>query len=78
VNEAATLAGLQHQAIRRAIARGDLQAMKLCGRVRIEPRAFDAWCSAHTMLPHPNANVDAPTYKQPASAPTGLKRLLDK
>lgn len=43
VAEVAERVGLKHQAVRRAISRGDLDAVKLCGRVRIEPAALTAW-----------------------------------
>jgi excisionase family DNA binding protein len=43
VYEAAERVGLKHVAIRGAIRRGELPAIKLCSRLRIEPAAVDAW-----------------------------------
>jgi excisionase family DNA binding protein len=41
--EAATLAGLSTRAIYRAIARGELRAVRLCSRLRIPRDEFDTW-----------------------------------
>jgi excisionase family DNA binding protein len=41
--QAANLAGLSTRAIYRAIERGDLQAVRLCSRLRISRAAFGEW-----------------------------------
>lgn len=46
VTDAAERLGLKHGAVRRAIARGDLPAMKLCSRIRIDPADLRRWIDA--------------------------------
>jgi excisionase family DNA binding protein len=41
--EAADLAGLSTRAIYRAIQRGELRAVRLCSRLRIDREDFDEW-----------------------------------
>jgi excisionase family DNA binding protein len=41
--EAAELAGLSTRAIYRAIQRGELRAVRLSSRLRIQPENFDEW-----------------------------------
>jgi excisionase family DNA binding protein len=43
VHQAAERVGLQHLAIRRAIQRGELPAVKLCSRIRIDPSDLHDW-----------------------------------
>lgn len=43
--------GLSRRAIYRAIQRGELSAVKLCGRIRISPGALAEWISASKMEP---------------------------
>jgi excisionase family DNA binding protein len=43
VADAAERLGLKHGAVRRAIARGDLPAMKVCSRIRIDPAELRRW-----------------------------------
>jgi excisionase family DNA binding protein len=43
VDEAANRVGLRHVALRKAIRRGELPAVKLCSRLRIEPAALEEW-----------------------------------
>jgi excisionase family DNA binding protein len=45
VDEAANRVGLRHVALRKAIRRGELPAVKLCSRLRIEPAALEDWIS---------------------------------
>ena len=47
VADAADRLGLKHGAVRRAIARGDLPAVKLCSRIRIDPAELRRWVDAH-------------------------------
>lgn len=49
LHEAAELVGLKHLALRRAIKRGDLPAVKLCSRVRIDARALSCWIASNTV-----------------------------
>jgi hypothetical protein len=51
VAELAARAGVKHQAVRRAIAHGDLVASKIYSRVRIAPVDFDAWVEGHRIAP---------------------------
>jgi excisionase family DNA binding protein len=43
ISEAASRVGLKHLAIRRAIHRGELPALKLCSRIRIEVADLEVW-----------------------------------
>jgi excisionase family DNA binding protein len=43
VQQAAERVGLKHLAIRRAIQRGELPAVKLCSRIRISPDDLSEW-----------------------------------
>lgn len=47
IHEAGQRVALGPGAIRRAIQRGDLPAIKLCSRVRIEPAELDRWVARH-------------------------------
>lgn len=73
--EVACRCGLSRKAVYRAIERGELQAFRLCSRLRIDPIAVDAWLEAN-IVEH---NRPAPTPR-PAPprlpAPAGLRRLL--
>jgi excisionase family DNA binding protein len=46
VDEVADMLRLSPWAVRRAITRGDLTALKVCSRVRIAEDALDAWLEA--------------------------------
>jgi excisionase family DNA binding protein len=41
--DAAERLGLHHSAVRRAISRGDLPAVKVCSRIRIDPDELLRW-----------------------------------
>jgi len=43
VQQVAELTSLSTDAVRRAIARGELEALMLCNRIRVEPAAFRRW-----------------------------------
>jgi excisionase family DNA binding protein len=74
VAEIATHLGVKHQAVRRAISRGELPAAKVCSRVRIARADFDAWVRDRRITPeHPG---DAGKAARPRAA-VGLKRHLD-
>jgi excisionase family DNA binding protein len=73
-SDAAALAGLSTRAIYRAVARGELRAVRLCSRLRIPRDAFDEWVERSTVRPpeRPLAEV------RPAPAVAGsFRRLLD-
>src|SRR5215216_321309 len=65
--EAAALACLSTRAIYRAIARGELRAVRLCSRLRIPRDAFDAWIASSTVRSEPPA-VGGPTARAAAGA----------
>jgi len=74
VAEAAERVGLHHRAIRRAIARGELRAVKVCSRIRIAPGDFAQWLDANRLAP---SDAEPPVRPLAAPAPNGLRRLLD-
>lgn len=53
--------GLSRRAVYDAIRRGELPAMRLCGRLRISPDALEAWLAASATAarrpPHPAAVI---------------------
>ena len=57
--EVASQAGLSYHAVLRAIHRGELQASRLCNRLRITPADFRAWIHANR-LPAGGANFSQP------------------
>jgi excisionase family DNA binding protein len=75
VAEVAKQVGLGHQAVRRAIRRGELRAEKLCGRIRIESRAVQDWREAHRLR---SAPTPVGTSARRIYPEKGLRRLLDK
>lgn len=74
VAEAAKRVGLHHRAIRRAIARGELRAVKVCSRIRIAPGDFAQWLDANRLAPSPTT---PPARAIAAPASNGLRNLLD-
>ena len=58
--EAATLAGLSTRAIYRAVQRGELQAVRLCSRLRIPREAFDEWIELGRVHPVDRAPSPVP------------------
>ena len=68
VQEAAKLVGLSEQAIRRAIRRGELQAIKVCSRIRILLTDLQAWLERNRIAP--------PSNHQVKSTKRGLRRKL--
>lgn len=53
VGEAAALAGFSTRAIYRAIARGELRAVRVCSRLRIPRGWFDEWLERGVVQPEP-------------------------
>lgn len=51
VAEVAERLAVSEKAVRAAIARGDLPATKVCGRVRVGPHALDAYVDAGRIQP---------------------------
>ena len=69
--------GLSRRAVYDAIRRGELPAMRLCGRLLISPDALDAWLAASATsarkLPHP-ATVMASRALTPA--PSSFRAVM--
>jgi excisionase family DNA binding protein len=72
--EAAALAGLSTRAIYRAIARGELRAVRLCSRLRIPRDAFEAWI-ASSAVPVERPDVFVPPPAPPVRG--SFRRLFD-
>jgi excisionase family DNA binding protein len=53
VRDAATRSGFKVDAIRRAIARGELEAYKVCGRVRIAEEALERFMRSEPVAEAP-------------------------
>jgi excisionase family DNA binding protein len=51
IAEAADRLGLHHGTVRRAVARGELPAMKLCSRIRIDPQELEQWIERNRIVP---------------------------
>jgi excisionase family DNA binding protein len=51
VNAAAERLGLKHSAVRRAISRGELPAMRVCSRIRVDSGELDRWLEAQRIKP---------------------------
>jgi excisionase family DNA binding protein len=63
---------ISERAVRNAISRGELRAVKVCRRVRIAERDFDAWVAGAEIEP-----VERPELPSRTSSPgTGLRGLL--
>jgi excisionase family DNA binding protein len=72
--DAAALAGLSTRAIYRAVQRGELDAVRLCSRLRISRAAFDDWIERNRVRPKEPA---PPTTVLQRSQPAGsFRRLL--
>jgi len=52
-DEIAQRVGLSRRAVYDAIRRGELRAMRLCGRLRIRGEDFDAWLATSATRPRP-------------------------
>jgi excisionase family DNA binding protein len=74
--EAAALALLSTRAIYRAVQRGELDAVRLCSRLRIPRAAFDDWIERGRVCPPrlaPSPSPVAATRSRPAGS---FRRLL--
>lgn len=63
----AAVCGLSRRAVYDAIRRGELPAMRLCGRLRIRREDFEAWLAAARVAPI--ASSAAPMVAQPSRRP---------
>ena len=80
VAEAAIRIGRDHQAVRRAIKRGELLAYNVCGRVTIYEDDFGEWLDSRRIEPETARRrlTAAPSRVARAPATNGLRRLLEK
>jgi excisionase family DNA binding protein len=51
ISDAARHLGLEHQALRRAIKRGDSPAMRICSRIRLDPEELQSWKESQRIKP---------------------------
>jgi len=73
--EVARACGLSRRAVYRAIARGELQAARLCNRLRVRPDELERWIGERTVAPE----TAAPASSRPprgASSRGSLRALL--
>ena len=69
--------GLSRRAVYDAIRRGELQAMRLCGRLRISPTDLDAWLAAGaTQARKPPIPGAARTTRKLTPAPGSFRALM--
>jgi excisionase family DNA binding protein len=74
--EVARVCGLSRRAVYRAISRGELQAARLCSRLRVDPDELERWKSAHTLVPP--VTRPTPVRPAPAAAFGSLRVMLDQ
>ncbi len=74
-DDVACRCGLSRKAVYRAIERGELQAFRLCSRLRIDPSAVDTWLEAN-IVEHNRPGSMAPLPARRLPEPAGLRRLL--
>ena len=76
--EAAELVGLSPRAIYRAVQRGELEAVRLCSRIRIPREAFDRWIENSRVEPGEPAppRLPVPPPPPPEPPPVGSFRAL--
>jgi excisionase family DNA binding protein len=65
--------GLSRRAVYRAIERGDLQASRLCSRLRIREADYEAWIEANIVEIPQHAGSPPPP---PRPATGGLRRFV--
>lgn len=73
VGQAASLSGFSNRAIYRAIARGELRAVRVCSRLRIPRGWFDAWIEGSVVRPEEPIAIPPPG---PAPAPGSFRALM--
>jgi len=66
VRQVAELTSLSKDAIYRAIDRGELDALRLCDRIRIESDAYRRWRAARRIKPRGNGSpmLDVPSERR--------------
>jgi excisionase family DNA binding protein len=79
VPEVALASGLSEKTVRRAIARGELRAMKLCNRMRITRDDMDAWHAASVVAASERLALRAPRKSKPRRPPAqgGLREMIE-
>ncbi len=77
-SEAAELVGLSPRAIYRAVQRGELEAVRLCSRIRIPREAFEKWIENSRVEPGEPAppRPPVPPPPPPEPPPAGSFRAL--
>lgn len=73
--DAAERLAVSQKGIRAAIRRGELPAVKVCGRVRIGPEDFAAWVERGRVAPDVVIDPPPPALRRPGVS-TGLRGLL--
>ena len=73
--DVAALCGLSRKAVYRAIERGELQASRLCSRLRIRPEDVESWLAANQVGLTQPVTASAPLSDR-LPAPGGLRRLM--
>lgn len=71
--DVARLCGLSRKTVYRAVERGELQAFRLCSRLRIRREDVDAWLAASIVVP---ASAPLPPASSLLPAAAGLRRLV--
>jgi hypothetical protein len=79
VAEVAGRVGRDHQAVRRAIKRGELVAYLVCGRLNVYESDFQAWHEACRIQPttERGRTTVEPSRAHGAAPTNGLRRLLE-
>jgi len=72
--QVATRCGLSRRAVYDAIRRGELEAMRLCSRLRIRPEALEAWLDSNAIAV--SSPQQLPRMSSRASSPVGSFRVL--
>jgi excisionase family DNA binding protein len=78
VAEVARLCGLSRKTIRAAIARGDLGAYKLAGRIRVAPADLAVWMEASRVQTSRSPEVPAITPSGRGPHPLALRTLATR
>ena len=76
--QVARRSGLSRKAIYRAIARGELSAYRLCGRLRIAPQDEQRWLEANRVSVHSPGPLRRPSAARPGPPAHSLRRLLEE
>lgn len=72
VRDVAALTGLSEYTVREAVRDGDLEGIKIRGRIRVREDALTVWLDQNTIRPTGALTQDHPTPPRPRTpAPTG-------